>query len=113
MISSLCRPAPRHPTPPTPPTCPSPLQKHLRLQEIAAQCRLPCLYLVDSGGAHLPRQADVFPDREHFGRIFFNQVGGVGVGGGMAPAVIWCSRITCSMITWCLAACRAWLQDVV
>ncbi len=49
-------------------------QKHLRLQEIALQCRLPCLYLVDSGGANLPRQADVFPDRDHFGRIFFNQV---------------------------------------
>lgn len=50
-------------------------QKHLRLQEIAEACKLPCLYLVDSGGANLPRQADVFPDREHFGRIFFNQVG--------------------------------------
>lgn len=52
------------------------LQKHLRLQEIAEACKLPCLYLVDSGGANLPRQADVFPDRDHFGRIFFNQVGG-------------------------------------
>jgi acetyl-CoA carboxylase carboxyltransferase component len=50
------------------------LQKHLRLQEIAEACRLPCLYLVDSGGANLPRQADVFPDRDHFGRIFYNQV---------------------------------------
>ncbi len=40
---------------------------------MAAQCRLPCLYLVDSGGANLPRQADVFPDRDHFGRIFYNQ----------------------------------------
>lgn len=49
-------------------------QKHLRLQEIAEACKLPCLYLVDSGGANLPRQADVFPDRDHFGRIFFNQV---------------------------------------
>ncbi|GIL73102.1 hypothetical protein Vretimale_4717 [Volvox reticuliferus] len=49
------------------------VKKHLRLQEVAAQCRLPCLYLVDSGGANLPRQADVFPDRDHFGRIFFNQ----------------------------------------
>ena len=49
------------------------LQKHLRLQEIAEQCRLPCIYFVDSGGANLPRQADVFPDRDHFGRIFFNQ----------------------------------------
>ena len=49
------------------------LQKHLRLQEIAQQCRLPCIYFVDSGGANLPKQADVFPDRDHFGRIFFNQ----------------------------------------
>lgn len=45
-----------------------------RLQEIAAACRLPCVYIVDSGGANLPRQAEVFPDRDHFGRIFFNQV---------------------------------------
>jgi 3-methylcrotonyl-CoA carboxylase beta subunit len=49
------------------------VKKHLRAQEIAAQNRLPCIYMVDSGGANLPRQADVFPDREHFGRIFFNQ----------------------------------------
>ncbi|GFR40987.1 hypothetical protein Agub_g1652 [Astrephomene gubernaculifera] len=49
------------------------VKKHLRLQEVASQCRLPCLYLVDSGGANLPRQAEVFPDREHFGRIFYNQ----------------------------------------
>ena len=49
------------------------LQKHLRLQEIAQQCRLPCIYFVDSGGANLPKQADVFPDRDHFGRIFYNQ----------------------------------------
>ncbi|GBF99074.1 hypothetical protein Rsub_11845 [Raphidocelis subcapitata] len=49
------------------------VKKHLRLQEVAAACRLPCVYLVDSGGANLPRQADVFPDRDHFGRIFFNQ----------------------------------------
>ncbi|MGD9621429.1 MAG: carboxyl transferase domain-containing protein [Mycolicibacterium sp.] len=49
------------------------VKKHLRAQEIAAQNRLPCLYLVDSGGAFLPRQDEVFPDREHFGRIFFNQ----------------------------------------
>ena len=50
------------------------MQKHLRLQEIAEACRLPCVYFVDSGGANLPRQADVFPDRDHFGRIFYNQV---------------------------------------
>ncbi|MBM7455766.1 3-methylcrotonyl-CoA carboxylase beta subunit [Oceanisphaera litoralis] len=49
------------------------VKKHLRAQEIAERCRLPCIYLVDSGGAHLPSQAEVFPDREHFGRIFFNQ----------------------------------------
>jgi 3-methylcrotonyl-CoA carboxylase beta subunit len=49
------------------------VKKHLRAQEIAEQNRLPCVYLVDSGGANLPHQADVFPDREHFGRIFFNQ----------------------------------------
>src|SRR6202042_2383530 len=49
------------------------VKKHLRAQEIAAQNRLPCIYLVDSGGANLPNQDEVFPDREHFGRIFFNQ----------------------------------------
>lgn len=49
------------------------VKKHLRAQEIASQCNLPCIYLVDSGGANLPRQADVFPDRDHFGRIFYNQ----------------------------------------
>jgi acetyl-CoA carboxylase carboxyltransferase component len=49
------------------------VKKHVRAQEIALQNRLPCVYLVDSGGAFLPLQADVFPDREHFGRIFFNQ----------------------------------------
>ncbi|MGE5502759.1 MAG: carboxyl transferase domain-containing protein, partial [Ignavibacteriales bacterium] len=49
------------------------VKKHLRAQEIALENRLPCVYLVDSGGANLPYQADVFPDREHFGRIFFNQ----------------------------------------
>ncbi|MFN9771315.1 MAG: carboxyl transferase domain-containing protein [Burkholderiales bacterium] len=49
------------------------VKKHLRAQEIAQQNRLPCIYLVDSGGANLPNQDEVFPDREHFGRIFFNQ----------------------------------------
>ena len=49
------------------------VKKHLRAQEIAQENRLPCVYLVDSGGANLPYQAEVFPDREHFGRIFFNQ----------------------------------------
>src|SRR5687767_6116963 len=49
------------------------VKKHLRAQEIAEANRLPCVYLVDSGGANLPHQAEVFPDRDHFGRIFFNQ----------------------------------------
>ena len=52
---------------------PMTVKKHLRAQEIALENRLPCVYLVDSGGAFLPMQADVFPDREHFGRIFYNQ----------------------------------------
>jgi 3-methylcrotonyl-CoA carboxylase beta subunit len=52
---------------------PMTVKKHLRAQEIAAQNRLPCVYLVDSGGANLPHQAEVFPDKEHFGRIFYNQ----------------------------------------
>ncbi|HLY78893.1 MAG TPA: carboxyl transferase domain-containing protein, partial [Caulobacteraceae bacterium] len=52
---------------------PMTVKKHLRAQEIALQNRLPCVYLVDSGGANLPHQAEVFPDRDHFGRIFFNQ----------------------------------------
>ncbi|MDQ6607449.1 MAG: methylcrotonoyl-CoA carboxylase, partial [Actinomycetota bacterium] len=49
------------------------VKKHLRAQEVALHNRLPCVYLVDSGGAFLPMQSEVFPDREHFGRIFFNQ----------------------------------------
>ncbi len=49
------------------------VKKHLRAQEIAKENNLPCIYLVDSGGANLPRQADVFPEKDHFGRIFFNQ----------------------------------------
>ncbi|MEA3002959.1 MAG: 3-methylcrotonyl-CoA carboxylase beta subunit [Sphingomonadales bacterium] len=52
---------------------PMTVKKHLRAQEIARENRLPCVYLVDSGGANLPHQAEVFPDREHFGRIFYNQ----------------------------------------
>ncbi|MCC7394944.1 MAG: methylcrotonoyl-CoA carboxylase [Sphingomonadaceae bacterium] len=52
---------------------PMTVKKHLRAQEIALENHLPCIYLVDSGGANLPHQAEVFPDREHFGRIFFNQ----------------------------------------
>jgi len=49
------------------------IKKHLRAQKVAEENRLPCIYLVDSGGAHLPSQDEVFPDQEHFGRIFFNQ----------------------------------------
>lgn len=49
------------------------VKKHLRAQEIADENHLPCIYLVDSGGAFLPKQTDIFPDKEHFGRIFFNQ----------------------------------------
>ena len=52
---------------------PMTVKKHLRAQEIAEQNRLPCIYLVDSGGANLPQQTEVFPDRDHFGRIFYNQ----------------------------------------
>ena len=57
---------------------PMTVKKHLRAQEVALQNRLPCIYLVDSGGAFLPEQDDVFPDREHFGRIFYNQAHDVG-----------------------------------
>jgi acetyl-CoA carboxylase carboxyltransferase component len=77
------------------------VKKHLRAQEVADQNRLPCIYLVDSGGAFLPLQADVFPDRDHFGRIFFNQavmsskaipqiavvVGSCTAGGAYVPAM--------------------------
>ena len=49
------------------------VKKHLRAQEVALENRLPCIYLVDSGGAYLPLQDEVFPDRDHFGRIFYNQ----------------------------------------
>jgi 3-methylcrotonyl-CoA carboxylase beta subunit/propionyl-CoA carboxylase len=52
---------------------PMTVKKHLRAQQVALENRLPCVYLVDSGGAFLPLQAEVFPDKEHFGRIFFNQ----------------------------------------
>ncbi|NVN99167.1 MAG: methylcrotonoyl-CoA carboxylase, partial [Geobacteraceae bacterium] len=56
------------------------VKKHLRAQEIARENRLPCIYLVDSGGAFLPRQDEVFPDRDHFGRIFYNQATMSGMG---------------------------------
>ncbi|WP_374387325.1 carboxyl transferase domain-containing protein [Sandaracinobacter sp.] len=64
------------------------VKKHLRAQEIAAQNRLPCIYLVDSGGANLPRQDEVFPDREHFGRIFFNQANMSAAGIAQVAAVM-------------------------
>ena len=80
---------------------PMTVKKHLRAQEIATQNRLPCIYLVDSGGANLPNQDEVFPDREHFGRIFYNQAQHVGArhradrrGDGLAapPAAPMCRR---------------------
>jgi len=64
------------------------VKKHLRAQEIAAENRLPCVYLVDSGGAFLPLQAEVFPDREHFGRIFYNQACMSGAGVPQISAVL-------------------------
>ncbi|HEX4703597.1 MAG TPA: carboxyl transferase domain-containing protein [Pseudonocardiaceae bacterium] len=67
---------------------PMTVKKHLRAQEIALHNRLPCVYLVDSGGAFLPRQDDVFPDREHFGRIFYNQATMSGLGIPQIAAVL-------------------------
>src|SRR4029077_20822134 len=64
------------------------VKKHLRAQEVAAQNRLPCIYLVDSGGAYLPEQDAVFPDREHFGRIFYNQAQMSGLGIPQIAAVM-------------------------
>jgi 3-methylcrotonyl-CoA carboxylase beta subunit len=64
------------------------VKKHLRAQEVALENRLPCLYLVDSGGAFLPMQDEVFPDREHFGRIFYNQARMSGVGIPQIAAVL-------------------------
>ena len=64
------------------------VRKHLRAQEIAAENRLPCLYLVDSGGAYLPLQDEVFPDRDHFGRIFYNQARLSGAGVAQLAAVM-------------------------
>jgi 3-methylcrotonyl-CoA carboxylase beta subunit len=64
------------------------VKKHLRAQEIALANRLPCLYLVDSGGAFLPLQDEVFPDRDHFGRIFYNQATMSAVGIAQVAAVL-------------------------
>ena len=68
------------------------VRKHLRAQEIAARCELPCVYLVDSGGAFLPLQAEVFPDRDHFGRIFRNQAVMSARGIPQLAAVMGCAR---------------------
>src|SRR5204862_1125070 len=67
---------------------PMTVKKHLRAQEIALQNHLPCVYLVDSGGAFLPLQAEVFPDRDHFGRIFYNQAVMSAQGIYQVPAVL-------------------------
>ncbi len=67
---------------------PMTVKKHLRAQEIALENRLPCLYLVDSGGAFLPMQDEVFPDRDHFGRIFYNQARMSGAGIPQIAAVL-------------------------
>ncbi|SHK69608.1 3-methylcrotonyl-CoA carboxylase beta subunit [Pseudonocardia thermophila] len=67
---------------------PMTVKKHLRAQEVALQNRLPCIYLVDSGGAFLPEQDNVFPDREHFGRIFYNQATMSGLGIPQIAAVL-------------------------
>ncbi len=67
---------------------PMTVKKHLRAQEVALQNRLPCVYLVDSGGAFLPLQDEVFPDREHFGRIFFNQANMAAAGIAQIAAVM-------------------------
>nr|WP_018330711.1 carboxyl transferase domain-containing protein [Actinomycetospora chiangmaiensis] len=67
---------------------PMTVKKHLRAQEVALQNRLPCVYLVDSGGAFLPEQDNVFPDREHFGRIFYNQATMSGLGIPQIAAVL-------------------------
>jgi len=67
---------------------PMTVKKHLRAQEVALHNRLPCIYLVDSGGAYLPEQDDVFPDREHFGRIFYNQATMSGMGIPQVAAVL-------------------------
>src|SRR5689334_3129950 len=67
---------------------PMTVKKHLRAQEVALHNRLPCVYLVDSGGAYLPAQDEVFPDREHFGRIFYNQATMSGLGIPQIAAVM-------------------------
>ena len=96
---------------------PMTVKKHLRAQEIAASCGLPCIYLVDSGGANLPNQDEVFPDRDHFGRIFYNQanmsasgipqiavvMGSCTAGGAYVPAMADVSIIVRDQVTIFLA----------
>ena len=82
------------------------VKKHLRAQEVAAQNKLPCIYLVDSGGANLPHQAEVFPDRDHFGRIFYNESNMSAQGIPQANPAIWLvGRECCSLFADC---CSAW-----
>lgn len=73
VAGSLCMVVANDPTVKGGTYYPITVKKHLRAQEIAQACRLPCVYLADSGGANLPQQAEVFPDKNHFGRIFYNQ----------------------------------------
>src|SRR5207244_198026 len=106
---------------------PMTVKKHLRAQEIAEQNHLPCIYLVDSGGAFLPLQADVFPDRDHFGRIFYNQaqlsakgipqiaavMGSCRAGGAYVPGLIGGSgmascRATRARASTCARLSRGW-----
>lgn len=70
---------------------PMTVKKHLRAQEIAQQNKLPCVYLVDSGGANLPHQSEVFPDRDHFGRLFFNEanMSAIGIAQVIVTFLLW------------------------
>ncbi len=87
---------------------PMTVKKHLRAQEIAQQNHLPCIYLVDSGGANLPNQDEVFPDRDHFGRIFYNQ-SQMSAQGIPQIAVVMCTR-ACRVwpTTWPRTTCTRW-----
>jgi 3-methylcrotonyl-CoA carboxylase beta subunit len=101
---------------------PMTVKKHLRAQEIALENHLPCIYLVDSGGAFLPLQDEVFPDREHFGRIFYNQarlsaqripqiavvMGSCTAGGAYVPAMSDEIRSSCANRARSSSAARRW-----
>lgn len=76
---------------------PMTVKKHLRAQEIAIQNHLPCIYLVDSGGANLPNQDEVFPDRDHFGRIFYNQAN-MSAKGIPQVIIIWHTNYHCRIL---------------